>query len=104
MKQCIHYWIIKDDESYHQIGCCSKCGEEKDFGLNPTIVTDQVMITTNYARNPFTGKVGEFPALEVREYQYPKPSNPDTTLDDDWMTREFEYIVNKVDGLVYLYR
>lgn len=70
---CAHHWYIKDDEKYHQIGNCQKCGQTKDFGINPTIVTDKGLITTRYWVNPFTSKLKERPTFEDREYQYPKP-------------------------------
>lgn len=55
---CVHHWKIKDDEQYHQIGKCLKCCQEKDFGPNPTIVTDRyIRFAEDIYVNPFTGKL-----------------------------------------------
>ena len=73
MINCVHCWVVVDDKNYHQIGQCKKCGEIKDFGINPTIATDKLIVTTDYYNNPFTSELTECPVAEDREYQYSKP-------------------------------
>ena len=99
MDKHVHHWKIEDDSNFHQIGKC-KCGVQKDFGLNSTIVTDKVIITTRYILHSCSKQLLELPHLEEREYRYP---GSDLTK-NDWTTDEVDYLFHKVDGLVYFYK
>jgi len=86
---CSHHWdIATRGADFHQIGMCRKCGGERDFGVDPTIVTDKWIITTDYKFNPFTARLQEYQHIEEREYRYPQPPSGfcipfEYSMDDD---------------------
>jgi len=73
MVECIHHWLISDNEIAHQIGTCSNCGEQRDYGINPAIITPKYIITTNYFLDPSHSELREYKTIMEREYQYPNP-------------------------------